>query len=186
MKFYLTRHCETDWTRVGRLQGFTDTNLNGKGWMQAEELALKLRALDIKKIISSDLKRSMETASVLEKYIKVPVLSDARLRECSFGTLEGKMKDEVMKIYKPRTVNIDGLWHGSFFVFFFTEFGGESRDQVLRRQLSLLDRLYIDDEPAPILLVGHGTSLNTLVTHLKRPQVDRGEYVEIEYPVQVV
>ena len=89
MKFILVRHCETDWNREGRLQGHTNTNLSERGWIQADELARKLKKLEIRKIVSSDLKRSRETASAIKEYINVPVIYDARLRECNFGFLEG-------------------------------------------------------------------------------------------------
>lgn len=150
--------------------------------MQAEELAQKLRSFSIKRIVSSDLRRSRETASVLEKYLNVMLFFDARLRECNFGGLEGKKKEEVSEIYVPHSVDLEGVWHGSYKDYDFTSFGGESRDQVLRRHLSLLDDLYINDSPEPTLLIGHGTGLNTLLTHLKQSHISRGEYVGIDYP----
>ena len=184
MKFFLTRHCETDCNRQWRLQGHSDTDLNENGWMQAEELAEKLKDLGIKKIVSSDLKRSIQTASILARYLKVPFSNDARLRECAFGMLEGKKRDEVLKLYEPRRVDMEenGLWHGSFRDYDFGEFGGESRDQVLGRQISLLEELYTNETPEPTLLVGHGTSLNTLLTRLNKPHLERGEWQEIDYP----
>ena len=170
MKFILVRHCETDWNREGRLQGHTNTNLSERGWIQADELARKLKKLEVRKIVSSDLKRSRETASAIKEYINVPVIYDARLRECNFGFLEGGKK------------NPDGLWHGSYFNYDFTKYGGESRDAVLRRHSSLLDELSQDNSPEPILLIGHGTGLNTLLAHLKKTRIQREEYQEIEYP----
>lgn len=170
MKFILVRHCETDWNREWRLQGHTNTNLSEHGWIQADELAEKLKNLGIEKIVSSDLTRSRETASAIKKYIDVPVIFDSRLRECNFGSLEGKRK-------------MEGIWHGSYLNYDFTKYGGESRDAVLRRHLSLSDELAENDPPEPTLLIGHGMGLNTLLTHLKKPHIQRGEYMEIEYPI---
>ena len=72
--------------------------------------------------------------------------------------------------------------HGSYFNYDFTKYGGESRDAVLRRHSSLLDELSQDNSPEPILLIGHGTGLNTLLAHLKKTRIQREEYQEIEYP----
>ncbi len=182
MKFLLVRHCETDWNKEWRLQGHTDTNLNEYGWLQAEDLAKKLVGNGLKKIISSDLMRSIETASVIERYLKIPVAYDSRLRECNFGSLEGKKRDEVLTIYRPKTIDIEGNWHGSFLDYDFESFGGESSDKVFRRHLSLLDELNANISSEPTLLVGHGTGLNTLLFRLKKQRIERGECVEIEYP----
>lgn len=182
MKFVLVRHCETDWNREGRLQGQSDIGLNEKGWLEAEELAKKLESLAITGIISSDLKRSQETSFLLARHLGLEVKLDARLRECNFGSLEGKNREEVLKLYLPRRIDIDGLWHGSFIEYDFEPFGGEPRDRVLRRHLSLLDEFYIESGKEPLLLVGHGTGLGTLLTYLKKPPLHRGEYIVIEYP----
>jgi probable phosphoglycerate mutase len=170
MKFILTRHCETDWNREGRLQGHSDTHLNEYGWFQAEELAEKLKGFEIKKIISSDLKRSIETSSMLSKYLNVPVQTDPRIRECAYGKLEGSTKEEA---------SIAG--YGSLIHYNFEQFGGESRDRVLRRHLSLLTDIRQKESMDPILLVGHGTGFNTLLNHLGKPPISRGEFAEIEY-----
>ena len=184
MKFILTRHCETDWNRESRLQGRSDTSLNEYGWIEAEELAQKLKVFDVKQIVSSDLKRAKETAWTIKKYIDVPVIFDERLRECSFGELEGKKREEAARRYGFLGGNQEGLWHGSYLNYNFEPFGGESRDNVLRRHLSLLDELLENDTPEPALLIGHGTGLNTLLVHLKKPLIQRGEYIEIEYPLE--
>src|SRR3989338_2380442 len=183
MKFILTRHCETDWNKEWLLQVHSDISLNENGLLQAEELAKNLSDLNIKKIVSSDLKRSMETSSVLLRYLKVPIEYDKRLRECNFGKLEGRKREEVTNIYKPRTVDTSGLWHGSFFDYDFTIFGGEARDAVLRRHLSLRDdgAEKVEAEE-PILLGGHGTGWKTLLAQLKKSPIQRGEFAEIEYP----
>ena len=191
MKFILTRHCETDWNKEWLLQGHSDISLNENGWLQAEELAKNLSDLNIKKIVSSDLKRSMETSSVLLRYLKVPIEYDKRLRECNFGKLEGRSREDLQKLSIPEKSRpvlftnkaMLGVGHVVYNDYDFTLFGGEARDAVLRRHLSLLDDLSEKVEAEePILLVGHGTGLNTLLAQLKKSPIQRGEFAEIEYP----
>lgn len=180
MNLICTRHTETDWNKDGFLQGWTDISLNENGWIQAEELAKKLLHFKIDKIISSDLKRSFETAEILSKYLKAPVIKDSRLRECNFGTLEGKKKEEAAKLY-PHNANSE-IWHESFIDYNFEPFGGEGRDVVLRRQLSLLDDLKEDENLENVVIVGHGTAINTLLSHFKKKLISRGEFAEVNYP----
>ena len=55
MKFYLVRHGETDWNRLGRFQGQSDTTLNARGLAQAEDTARAARVWNLTAIYSSPL-----------------------------------------------------------------------------------------------------------------------------------
>ena len=62
MKVFVTRHGQTSWNALGKIQGKTDIELNETGKNQARETgeAIKNEHIDI--IISSPLKRAKETA----------------------------------------------------------------------------------------------------------------------------
>lgn len=192
MKLILARHCETEWNRLGKLQGQIDIELNARGLVEAEELAEKLKTLDttISRIVSSDLKRAQKTAEIISSRLGVPFLVDKRLRECHFGTLEGMSKEELMKIYPEEmrpalftNKNSPAVWHGSYEEYDFSKFGGEERKKVFARHLSLMEELPKEERGAT-LLIGHGTSLNTLLAGLKyEPGLSRGEFRLIEYSV---
>ena len=180
MKIILIRHCETDWNAgEDRLQGHIDIELNKRGCEQAIILAEKLKVMGISIIFSSDLKRASETSKIISAHLnKVPIKLDGRLRECNFGSLQGKTKKEVQEIYKST-----GCCKGPH-DYNFAQFGGENRKKVLARQLALLDELkkYEDDV---FLLVGHGTSLNTILSELGYDSnLLREEYRIIEYPTK--
>lgn len=89
----LVRHGETDWNREGRWQGHSDTHLNDSGREQAARLAAELDGIDV--VYSSDLARARETADILAAPLEHPVHLDARLRERSFGSWEGKTASEI-------------------------------------------------------------------------------------------
>ena len=57
-KLYLARHGETEWNRIRRVQGSTDTELNAEGIRQARKLAKRLSKESINIIYSSSLKRA--------------------------------------------------------------------------------------------------------------------------------
>lgn len=92
LELWLIRHGETDWNREGRIQGQTDTELNDLGREQAKRLAMRLEDESFDTVYSSDLSRAHETARIVLPN-EEPHL-DERLREMSFGVLEGKKRDE--------------------------------------------------------------------------------------------
>ena len=93
------RHGQTDWNVAGRLQGQTDTSLNETGHAQAAEMAARLATLSPSRIVSSDLERAASTAEKLATLVGLPVETDARLREVSFGEREGLTRREVRDRY---------------------------------------------------------------------------------------
>lgn len=52
---YFTRHGETDWSKLKRIQCQTDVHLSAEGIKQAEELARQVEGLGISVINSSPL-----------------------------------------------------------------------------------------------------------------------------------
>ena len=89
----LARHGETDWNRDHRWQGHSDPPLNETGRRQAAALAAQLTDLDA--IYSSDTERAHETAGIVAERLDLPVTTDERLREVSFGDWEGLTRAEI-------------------------------------------------------------------------------------------
>lgn len=62
MKLYVARHGETEWNRLNKVCGRTDSPLTDKGLQQAQLLAERLDSCSIDVIIASPLSRAQETA----------------------------------------------------------------------------------------------------------------------------
>ena len=67
MEIFVTRHGQTDWNVLEKIQGQTDTELNDVGRQQAKEISELIRNEAIDLIISSPLNRAKETAQLLIK-----------------------------------------------------------------------------------------------------------------------
>ena len=89
MVIYVIRHGETDWNTKHWLQGATDIPLNQNGIEVAEITAEALKEVPFDVIFSSPLQRAHQTAEILRRDRKIPLIVDERLREVSFGSFEG-------------------------------------------------------------------------------------------------
>ena len=64
MEILLTRHGQTEWNVLGKVQGRADIELNEKGIKQAEETRKVLENINMDLIICSPLKRAAQTAKI--------------------------------------------------------------------------------------------------------------------------
>lgn len=92
MSIFVARHAETVEGKDGIIQGSLPGRLTERGKQEARDLGLKLRRHgSFERIVSSDLSRAKETAEILSTELShCPILYDCRLRERSFGSLEGQ------------------------------------------------------------------------------------------------
>lgn len=76
-RIILVRHGETDWNRAGRIQGSTDIPLNDTGRSQARDAAERLVAevtdAATVAVVSSDLSRARETATLIADRLALPL-----------------------------------------------------------------------------------------------------------------
>ena len=89
MELYIVRHGKTMWNEQGRLQGHVDIPLNEEGREAAIRLQSRLSDICFDAIYSSPLKRAHETAELICGSRKIPIITDDRLLEISFGDMEG-------------------------------------------------------------------------------------------------
>lgn len=95
MRLFLIRHGQTEWNAGGRAQGHSDVELDPTGHRQAQTLADHLAKNPIKRILSSDLKRCVQTAEPLAERLGLPITPRQELRERTFGKLEGAHYTEI-------------------------------------------------------------------------------------------
>ncbi|REE94295.1 putative phosphoglycerate mutase [Paenibacillus taihuensis] len=152
MRIGLIRHGKTDWNALGKIQGQTDIPLNEEGIRQANALAYRLQHEPLRwdAIISSDLSRAIETATIISKALQIPLLPpDARLRERFYGEVEGTTEEERQKRWGPDWKKCDC--------------GQESDALVRERSLSFAQDTADANPDRNILVVTHGSLLAQLL-----------------------
>lgn len=96
MILLLTRHAQTVWHRENRYAGgHSDIDLTPAGIRQAERLAAWTRARDVDAVVSSPVRRAVETAQPCAAAAGVPLRIVDDLREVGFGVAEGRMLAEL-------------------------------------------------------------------------------------------
>jgi broad specificity phosphatase PhoE len=152
---FLVRHGETDWNVAGRWQGQTDIPLNEAGRAQARALAERMRGEGLVTIASSDLLRARTTAEIVAAELGLALsVVDRRLREQSFGELEGLTARESEERFPEAWARYVADWRT-------TPPGGESGTEVLARVVPALQAVAALGSPA--LVVMHGRALRTFV-----------------------
>ena len=150
MRITFVRHGETEWNRIGRIQGVTDVPLNDTGRKQAARSAEMLMQETWTTITSSPLKRARETAQIIADTLGQelgPALD--LLREQDYGEAEGVSTAE----FRSRWPNRD--WKG-----------GESAQMVQQRALQALQYLEKLDPDGDVLAVCHRGFIRHLVAAL--------------------
>lgn len=180
MVFYLARHGETQWNRLGLLQGQLESDLTELGKEQAKTLACSLFDKNINHIYSSSLSRAKETAQICAQQLAKPLVTSDTLVERHFGELQGMSFAELKKDPK-----YDSLWSDSIA---FEPEGGESADASAARLLNALTSIASTGIQANVLCVSHGDIIrNFLNRHLQRasnqsiPLLSNGEWTAVAY-----
>ena len=136
---YFVRHGQTEWNKIGRMQGHIDIELNDEGKNQAQIVKEKLNGIKFDKVFSSPLKRAKETAKII---CDQEIIIDDRLIERYNGELEGKLKSEIEVFHDFNDPND-------------TRFGIESLDHFKERINSFLDEIVKKYKGKNILVATH-------------------------------
>ena len=160
----LVRHMETDWNIEARFtaQAF-HIRLNSTGITQAERMADRLEKVPFWAVFCSDQIRAIETAIIIASRHEdiTKFVTDPRLREVNVGTLVGKHTSFANRAkfstHHPR--------------FNFRSIGGESRSEVIARQLAIMKDIGISEVNKEVLVVGHGSALRVLLEDLEISEI---------------
>ena len=104
---YLVRHGETVDNARQLMQGQTQGELNGNGVLQAKALSEQWRNRVIDAVISSDLKRAVDTAAVIAAPHGLEVVTTSLLRERDWGDFTGRYIPDLKN--EPWPENVESL-----------------------------------------------------------------------------
>jgi broad specificity phosphatase PhoE len=123
----------------GIATGWLPGRLSPRGREVAQELGLRRRDDGLAAVFTSDLRRAIETAEIAFAGSPLPVVQDARLRECDYGDLNGTSEPIRTRIEHLRVPHP----------------GGESHEQAVERVRGFLDGLRRERDGERVLVIGH-------------------------------
>jgi len=171
-RLVMLRHGQTEYNAGSRMQGQLDTELTDLGREQSAAAAEVLAKRQPVIIVSSDLRRALDTAVALGERSGLPVLVDTRLRETHLGDWQGLTHLEVDAAAPGARLawRENARW---------APHGGENRVDVADRSMPLVAELITEqsewglDEPdRPVVLVAHGGLIAALTAALLGLPVD--------------
>ncbi|CAA9247851.1 MAG: putative phosphoglycerate mutase [uncultured Blastococcus sp.] len=146
----LVRHGESEWNAAGRMQGQTPhVPLTERGHVQAAAAATELASLAPGALISSDLRRAVQTAEHCARSTGLPVTTTPALREQGYGVLEGRPSRELWDVVDWT----DPHWSAP---------GGESLAELHGRVSAFLRDLCAEPPADVIALVTHGDTIRAV------------------------
>ena len=197
----LVRHGQSQWNRENRFTGWTDIDLSEQGRAEAKKAGEVLRKIPFQCDLacSSILKRAVRTLwMILDEMDQmwVPVVKSWRLNERHYGSLTGLDKQETIKKYGEKQVQ---LWRRDY----------ETSPPLLSSAGQGKDRRYQNIAPIPlgeslkqtqqrvlpfweqtvtpalrggksVLITAHGNSLRALIKHIEN--LNEEDIVKVEIP----
>ncbi len=109
---YLVRHGETAFNAAGRMQGALDSPLTARGLSQAQRMGVTLKGLVRRPfaIVASPQGRAQHTARIIAEVLGTNAVgADARLREITLGSWDGRTHREVDATHPGLRDRVD--WH---------------------------------------------------------------------------
>ena len=146
-RLILVRHGDTEWSQNGRHTSRTDLPLLASGIERARSLAPVLAESEFARVLSSPLRRALETADLAGFRDRVEITHD--LTEWDYGEFEGLTSDEIWQDHPDWRLWADGAP------------SGESPEEVAARA----DRLIAEAVQADgdVLMFAHGHILRVVV-----------------------
>jgi len=147
------RHARTDFNAQRRYSGTIDVSLNESGIEEARQAAARIRHIPLDVVISSPLKRSVETARIFAAD-KLPIVINDRCTERNFGVLEGLTWEEVRRVQPPLL-----LIQVGYDLHTVNPKGGESFEEVWQRAQEFRSFIFDNHAGSDVLVVSHGVFL---------------------------
>lgn len=137
-------HSLTTDNAAGIATGWLPGELSAEGRRLAADLGVRRRDDGISAVYASDLGRAVETATIAFEGSGIPIIQDARLRECNYGDWNGM---PAAKLAAERAKRIHEPYPG-----------GQSYMDVVRETSAFLRDLLLARDGQRVLMISHSAN----------------------------
>ncbi|WP_124098712.1 histidine phosphatase family protein [Ruminococcus sp. Marseille-P6503] len=173
---YIMRHGITSWNERHKMQGRTDIPLNDRGREMARKAREEYSNIHFDVCYSSPLIRALETAEIVLENRNVPIITDDRLIEMSFGEYEG-----LANSFQIPDCPINVIFQNPE-LYTHSIGGAETFEQLFQRTGDFLEEIVKPqlDIGRDILIVGHGAMNCSIIAGIKKLPIEQFWSVGIE------
>jgi len=169
LRIYLIRHGETNFNKSDKDWGQNkEEELNDWGISQTNKLSERLKNIKFDKLISSDLKRALQTSKILSKVINLEIIQDERLQEYDPGEVDPS-SDKWVEKYKL-------MLESGISKYDIRPYGGENIWDLIKRVNSFLEDL--EKENGTIAIVTH-SGVNAALINLSQGK-EKNDFINIK------
>jgi alpha-ribazole phosphatase len=158
LEFILIRHGETEINRNKLYCGWNDVDLNDRGIKEAERLKDILSGEKIDLIYSSDLKRCIHTAEIINSVHSVSIIPSYGLRELNFGSWQNISHEDIRSLYPEEYEKWKNEWLS------YRIPGGESMIDFHERVTKITDEIIEIYKDKKLLVVTHSGPVRCILS----------------------
>lgn len=160
-KFYFVRHAEAQGNVKRLFHGWTDSNITENGHLQSQNIADRLSQMAVDLIISSPLRRTMQTAAYISSSLQLPIQEMETFKEINGGDWENQPFEVLPRLW-PKAYQ---TWNETPHLHQMPK--GESIIAFQSRLIQAMDNLLANYGGQNICVVTHGTALKVLMCYFK-------------------
>ncbi|WNS41796.1 histidine phosphatase family protein [Paenibacillus sp. MMS20-IR301] len=158
---YITRHGQTEWNVLKRMQGHQDSELTPLGVQQAQWLGRSMHNVKLDAVYASSSARALRTAELIRGERDLPLTACDEFKEIGMGIWEGRDSAELQLEYPEQHQFFWGDPEQ------FRVEGSESFTEVQERALRRLQEIIGRHAGGTVLIVTHTVVIKVLMAHFE-------------------
>jgi len=164
---YLTRHGQTEWNKVRRMQGWQNAPLTQLGKKQAAQLGKRLNTVLFDSVYSSDSDRAYHTAEIITQNRNQEINKIAALREISLGEWEGRL---ITEFEKSNPTEYENFWKSPHL---YASSTGENFFDVKDRVIPAIEKIIHQHQQECVLIVAHTVVVKIILAYFDNEPIQK-------------